>query len=163
MALQTTIAVIGGTAASEKTTDDAYQTGCQIARRGAVLVCGGLGGVMEAASRGAAENGGLVVGILPSADRADANAHVSIAIPTGMGMARNAVVVQSAQVVIAFPGSFGTLSEIALALTAGIPVVHLPGAWNVASIGKVDLSLFKEAVDPIHAVGLALDLASAGK
>jgi uncharacterized protein (TIGR00725 family) len=151
------IGVIGGAEADEETLRIAFEVGAYIAGNDAVLVCGGLGGVMEAASRGAAENGGLVVGIIPGADRSAANPHVNVVVPTGMGYARNALVVNSSDVLIAFPGKFGTLSEIGLALSAGKTVVYLPGAWNLQKIGPVDASLYKEAFDAHGAVGLALD------
>jgi uncharacterized protein (TIGR00725 family) len=151
------IGVIGGAEASEETLRIAYEVGKYIAGNNAVLVCGGLGGVMEAASRGAAENDGLVVGIIPGADRSEANPHVNVVIPTGMGQARNALVVNSSDVIIAFPGKFGTLSEIGLALNSGKTVVYLPGAWNLQKTGPIDASLYKEAFDAYSAVGLALD------
>jgi hypothetical protein len=151
------IGVIGGGEASEETLAVAYETGKFIANNNAILVCGGLGGVMEAASRGASENGGTVVGILPGTDKAAANPFVHIVIPTGMGAMRNALVVNSSDVIIAFPGSFGTLSEIGFALNAGKPVIYLPGAWNLQKIGPIDASLYKEAFDAHGAVGLALD------
>jgi uncharacterized protein (TIGR00725 family) len=151
------IGVIGGAEASEETLRLAYDVGKFIAGNNAVLVCGGLGGVMEAASRGAAENDGLVVGIIPGTDKSAANPWVHVVVPTGMGHARNALVVNSADVLIAFPGMFGTLSEIGLALAAGKTVVYLPGTWNLQKAGPVDASLYKEAFDAHSAVGLALD------
>jgi uncharacterized protein (TIGR00725 family) len=104
-----------------------------LARRGAVLVCGGLGGVMEAACRGARSEGGVAVGILPGSDRRSANEFVSVAIPTGLGEARNALVVRAADVLIAVGGGYGTLSEVALALKSGRRVVGL-GTWDVAGV-----------------------------
>lgn len=151
------IGVIGGNTVSEKDAAAAYEVGKHIATSDAVLVCGGLGGVMEAASRGAAENGGMVIGIIPAEDKKTANPYVHIVISTGMGAARNTLVVLSSDVLIAFPGSYGTLSEIAMALTLGRTVVHLPGAWDIAKIGQVNLALFKEAFEPFQAVGLALN------
>jgi uncharacterized protein (TIGR00725 family) len=151
------IGVIGGADATEATLTMAYETGKYIANNNAVLVCGGLGGVMEAASRGAFENNGIVVGIIPGTDKSAANPYVRIVIPTGMGMARNALVVNASDVLIAFPGKFGTLSEIGLALNLGKPVVYLPGAWDLQKIQPIDASLYKEAFDAHGAVGLALD------
>jgi|WetSurMetagenome_2_1015567.scaffolds.fasta_scaffold00226_28 uncharacterized protein (TIGR00725 family) len=151
------IGVIGGAEATEETLKAAYETGALIANNNAVLVCGGLGGVMEAASRGAHDNNGIVVGIIPGAEKQAANPWVSIVIPTGMGFARNALVVNTADVLIAFPGKFGTLSEIGLALNQKKTVVYLPGAWNLQKIEPVDASLYKEAFDAHGAVGLALD------
>lgn len=151
------IGVIGGAEASDETLRAAFDVGKYIAANDAVLVCGGLGGVMEAASRGAAENGGIVVGIIPGADKSAANDSVQIVIPTGMGHARNALVVNSSDALIAFPGKFGTLSEIGLALASQKTVVYLPGAWNLRKIEPIDVSLYKEAFDAYSAVGLALD------
>ena len=104
-----------------------------LAERGVVLVCGGLGGVMEAACRGAKEAGGTTVGILPGADRDEANSFVDVAIPTGMGEARNALVVRAADAVVAIGGDYGTLSEVALALKAGKPVVGI-GTWEIDGV-----------------------------
>jgi hypothetical protein len=134
----------------------AYELGTHIAGRGAVLVCGGLGGIMEAASKGVRENGGTVIGILPGTSKNDANPYVSIALPSGMGIARNTLVVSMSDVLIAFPGSYGTLSEIAFALASGKTVVYLPGAWDLRKIAPVDANLFKEAFDARHAIGVAL-------
>jgi uncharacterized protein (TIGR00725 family) len=118
----------------------AEEVGRAVADAGAVLVCGGLDGVMEAACRGAHAGGGLTVGILPGVERTEANSHVDIAIPTGMGEARNALVVRAADAVVAVAGEYGTLSEIALALRAGTPVVGLD-TWELARGG-----------DPVDAV-----------
>lgn len=152
-----TIGVIGGSTISEEDSILAYEVGKHIAQNNAVLVCGGLGGTMEAVSRGAAENGGLVIGILPGEDKNSANPHVHIALPTGMGIGRNILVVRSSDVLIAFPGSYGTLSEIALALNSEKTVVYMPGSWNLSKIGQVSSHLFKEAFDAPQAVGLALN------
>jgi len=154
---KTIIGVIGGSAIDEKNQALAYEVGKHIALNKAILVCGGLGGVMEAASRGAAENGGHVVGILPSEDKNSANPFITIPIPTGMGIGRNVLVVRTADVLIAFPGSYGTLSEVALALNVGKTVIYMPGSWNISKIGQVSSSLFKEAFDAPQAVGLALN------
>jgi uncharacterized protein (TIGR00725 family) len=125
----------------------AEAVGGELARAGAVLVCGGLGGVMEAACRGAHEAGGRTVGILPGADRAAANRFVDVAIPTGLGEARNALVVRSADALVAVGGGYGTLSEIALALKAGKPVVGL-NSWDIEGIDG--------AATPQQAVAAAL-------
>jgi uncharacterized protein (TIGR00725 family) len=151
------IGVIGGAEASEETLKIAYETGAFIANNNAILVCGGLGGVMEAASRGAYENDGVVIGIIPGTDKSSANPYAQIVIPTGMGYARNALVVNAADVLIAFPGKFGTLSEIGLALNQKKTVIYLPGAWNLQKIEPIDASLYKEAFDAHSAVGLAID------
>lgn len=111
--------------------------GRELASRGAVLVCGGLGGVMEAACRGAKGGGGTTIGILPGTDRAAANPFVDFAIPTGLGEARNALVVRAADALIAVGGAYGTLSEIAFALKAGKPVAGL-GTWDVDGVTVAD-------------------------
>jgi uncharacterized protein (TIGR00725 family) len=154
------VAVVGGgdrLPAAQRRTAEAV--GRAVAEAGAVLVCGGLGGVMEAACRGAHAAGGLTVGILPGRDRGQANRHVDIAIPTGLGEARNVLVVRSADVVVALAGEYGTLSEIALALQAGIPVVGLD-TWELGRAGDpVPVDPVVRAVDPARAVALALELA----
>jgi uncharacterized protein (TIGR00725 family) len=126
--------VIGEGRCSQRIAVLAERVGRAIADAGAVLLCGGLGGVMEAASRGAARAGGTVVGVLPGFSRADANAWVSIPIVTGMDQARNVILVRSAEAVIAVGGRYGTLSEIALALKFGRPVIAL-GSWRLRPPG----------------------------
>ncbi|MEA2363111.1 MAG: hypothetical protein QOD71_2256 [Thermoleophilaceae bacterium] len=115
----------------------AAEVGRLVAERGAVLVCGGLGGAMEAACRGAKEAGGMTVGILPGPDRAAANRYVDIALPTGLGEARNALVVRAADAVIAVGGGYGTLSEIAFALKAGKRVIGLD-TWEIEGVSPAD-------------------------
>jgi uncharacterized protein (TIGR00725 family) len=144
------VAVIGPSEATVGEVQRAEVVGRLLAERGAVVVCGGLGGVMAAASGGAASVGGTVLGILPGTERADANEHVTIAVPTGMGEMRNALVVRAADAVIAVGGAYGTLSEIAFALRTGVPVVGI-GTW--------DLDDVVDAPDPAAAVELALELA----
>jgi uncharacterized protein (TIGR00725 family) len=142
------VAVVGpGEAAEQAALDGAEAVGTQLARRGAVLVSGGLGGVMAAACRGAHEAGGLTLGILPGSDRAAANPWVTVAVATGLGELRNGLVVRAADAVIAVAGEYGTLSEIALALKAGKPVVGL-GTWRIRGV--------RVASDPAAAVELAL-------
>lgn len=119
------IAVVGAGTSDDALDAAAADVGRAVALAGAVLVCGGLGGVMEAACRGARESGGTTVGLLPGDDRRGANPHVTIAIPTGMGEMRNALIVRTADAVIAIGGEYGTLSEIALARKLGVPVVGL--------------------------------------
>jgi len=155
------VAVIGPAHASEPECEAAEQVGRRIAEGGAVLVCGGLGGVMEAACRGASAAHGTTVGILPGTDRSEANEYVAIAIPTGMGEARNAIVVGAADAVVAVGGEFGTLSEIALALKAGIPVIGLY-SWELARSG-LPVEGVVPAAGPEEAVGLALDGARRGR
>jgi uncharacterized protein (TIGR00725 family) len=145
------IAVIGGGDIPPETSQIAEEVGREIARRGAVLVCGGLGGVMEAACRGAVSEGGLTIGILPGDDRRAANPYVKIPIATGTGYARNAAVVKSSQAVIAVDGSYGTLSEIAFALQSGIPVIGL-GTWSISIDDKADKNIIiaKNAKDAVE-------------
>ncbi len=123
--------MVGPTAAESEELAAAEAVGAELARFGAILVYGGLGGVMEAACRGAAAVGGLTVGLLPGEDREAANPSVSIAIPTGLGEARNALLIRAADAVVAIGGGWGTLSEIALALRAGKAVVGL-NTWMPA-------------------------------
>jgi uncharacterized protein (TIGR00725 family) len=121
--------------------------GRRIAEAEAILVCGGRGGVMEAACRGASNAGGITIGILPGTDRREANEWVQIAIPTGLGELRNGLIVRSADVLIAIAGGYGTLSEVALALRAGTPVIGL-GTWEIEGI--------ETAASPDEAVRAAL-------
>jgi uncharacterized protein (TIGR00725 family) len=129
------VAVAGSGSASGDELRAAEAVGRALAARGAIVVSGGLGGAMEASCRGAKAGGGTTVGILPGSDRADANAYVDVAIPTGLGEGRNTLVVRAADAVIAVGGGWGTLSEIALALRAGKPVVGLE-TWEVARGGR---------------------------
>ena len=145
------VAVVGPGEASEEELVRAEAVGRLLGDAGAVVVCGGLGGVMEAVARGASTAGGQVVGILPGRERDDANAYVTVAITTGMGEMRNTLVVRSADALIAVGGAYGTLSEIAFALRTGVPVVGL-GTW--------DLDDVIDAPDPEAAVALALELGS---
>jgi uncharacterized protein (TIGR00725 family) len=154
------IAVIGGSDISAPTEAVAEETGRQIARQGAVLVCGGLGGVMEAACRGAASEGGLTVGILPGDNRRSANPYVRVPVATGIGYARNAAVVRSAQAAIAIDGSYGTLTEIGYALQGGIPVIGLD-TWSVAINGREDKNIIR-ATSPEDAVKTAISLIKDG-
>ena len=142
--MQTIIGVIGDSDPSPETAALAEKAGAEIARAGAVLVCGGLGGVMQAAARGAKEAGGLTVGVLPSYDAESANPFIDIPIATGMGHARNVIIAATAHVLIAMAGSYGTLSEIALGLKLGKPVISL-GRENSPE-GVVPASSAREAV-----------------
>jgi len=126
------IGVIGGSWCSTEETQSAVVVGRLLAEQGAVLLCGGLGGVMEAAARGAKDAGGLTVGILPGADAKEANPYIEVPLATGMGEMRNALIVRAAQAVIAIGGGWGTLSEIALAQRIQTPVVGLHDAFASA-------------------------------
>ena len=130
------VAVCGASEATPSQLDAAREVGRLLAREGAVVINGGFGGVMGAASEGAALEGGTVVGILPDSDRAEVNAHLTIAIATGLGQARNAVIVTAADSVIAIGQGWGTLSEIALARRLGRPVFAL-GTWDVKGLDLV--------------------------
>lgn len=130
------VAVIGGYRCSEKIYKIAYQVGKLIAEQGWILVCGGREGVMEAACRGAKEAGGLTVGILPSYDAKDSNPYVDIKIPTGLGYARNILVVRAAQAVIAIDGEYGTLSEIAFTFNDPRPIVGIQ-TWKIKGLKQV--------------------------
>lgn len=123
------IAVIGGGTCTPEETALAEETGRLLAQRGAIVLCGGLGGVMEAVARGVKANGGTTVGILPGTDPAAANRYIDIPLATGMGEMRNALIVRAAQAVIAIGGGWGTLSEIALAQRIGTPVAGLHDAF----------------------------------
>jgi uncharacterized protein (TIGR00725 family) len=144
------VAVVGSGEATAEQEQLAEQVGRALAENSAVVVCGGLGGVMAAACRGAASADGISVGILPGSDRGAANQWVSVAIPTGLGELRNGLVVRAADAVIAVAGGPGTLSEIALALKTGVPVIGL-GTWDIPGI--------EPAEGPQAAVSRALELA----
>lgn len=126
----TYVAVIGASDATEWERTTAEEVGRRLARAGVVLVCGGLGGVMDAAASGAAADGGTSVGILPGTDRSGASRHLTVVVTTGFGEGRNVLVARSADAVIAVGGEFGTLSEVALALKMGIPVIGL-STWDL--------------------------------
>ena len=154
---KTIIAIIGGCECTEVDAKDAETIGKELARRGITLICGGLGGVMEAACRGAASEGGITIGILPGENTKSANPYVKIPIATGLGEARNVLIVKTAQAVIAVGGEFGTLSEIALALKSNKPVIGLR-TWSLHKKGHEVKSIIK-AKDPIDAVEKAIKLA----
>lgn len=155
------VAVIGPGDAAEgsEAVVRAEVVGRDLGRAGAVVVCGGRGGVMAAACRGCAAGGGTSLGLLPGDDRRDANPWVTIAVPTGLGEARNALVVRAANAVVAVGGGYGTLAEVALALRAGTPVVGLD-TWEPAIAGRRDHGIVL-AGGPEEAVEVALRLAGA--
>ncbi|MBN2407886.1 MAG: TIGR00725 family protein [Elusimicrobia bacterium] len=144
------IGVIGGAQADEHMSGIAYELGKEIARNGYILVCGGLGGVMEAACRGAYEAGGTTLGILPGAGKDSANPYVSIPVVTAMSHARNAIIVRTADILVAVDGRYGTLSEIALAKAIGKRVIGLytweevPGVEHAGSVEDA-VGLIKES------------------
>ena len=153
------LAVVGSAGCDAETAALAEEVGQEIARRGAVLICGGRGGVMEAACRGACSAGGTTVGILPGTDRSQANPYVDVPIVTGLGEARNVLVVRSADAVIAVSGGYGTLSEIALALKMDRPVVGLE-TWALCHPGQKEFGLVT-AASPSEAVERAIGLSGA--
>lgn len=135
------ISVIGGSDSSSSNLELAERVGAEIAKRGAILACGGLGGVMEAACRGAKSKGGQTIGILPTDSKEHANEFVDIAIPTGLGYARNFLVAKTGDAVIAIDGKAGTLSEMAIAWFSNKPVISLvpTGGWAAKLAGeKID-------------------------
>lgn len=146
------IAVIGAGKCSKKMRDAAADVGRYVAEHGGIIVCGGLGGIMEGAARGAKEAGGLAIGILPGDTNADANEFVDIVIPTGMGEARNILVVRAADAVVAFPGKYGTLTEMAFARLFEKPLVSVQ-AWK---LGEEVI----QVEEPVEAAKLAMELAA---
>jgi uncharacterized protein (TIGR00725 family) len=152
---KTFIGVIGAGVCSDEAGRLSEEVGRNIAKAGAVLVCGGMGGVMEAACRGAKKHGGLTIGILPGTDKAEANPYVDLPVVTGLGEGRNLLVVRNSDVVIALPGEFGTLSEIAFCLKLGKPVVGL-STWQVSD-------QIIRAKNAEEAVSMALEQARASR
>jgi len=148
------VAVVGGGICSPEEAALAEAVGRGLAEAGATLICGGMGGVMAAACRGARSAGGLTVGVLPGHSAADANPHLDVPVVTGMGEARNVIIVRTASAVIAVGGEYGTLSEIAFALKLGRPVIGL-GTWELAKEGRPTQAIVK-AQTAEEAVRLAL-------
>ncbi|OFW59369.1 MAG: TIGR00725 family protein [Candidatus Solincola sediminis] len=149
------IAVVGGQLCTEEEARAAYEVGRLLAERDAVVICGGLTGVMEAVCRGAKEAGGTTIGVLPGPFRSDANQYVDHAIATDMGQARNAIIVRTSDAVIAIGGEYGTLSEIAMALKMGKRVVAI-STWDIANRGVSDDKIIRAetpetAVDIVEA------------
>ncbi|HAU32642.1 MAG: hypothetical protein XD78_1478 [Desulfotomaculum sp. 46_296] len=146
------IGVVGAGECTEKEASLAGEVGFEIAKRGAVLICGGRGGVMEASAKGARRADGIVIGILPGRSRSESNPFLTIALPTGLGDARNAVITCAADVLIAISGGYGTLSEIGLALKMGKPVVGL-STWEMKR-GMQEFAV-RQAHSPMEAVETA--------
>jgi uncharacterized protein (TIGR00725 family) len=144
------IGVVGASKATAAQLEVAEAVGRGLAQAGAIVVCGGRGGVMAAACRGAAGAGGVTVGLLPGTDRGEANEWVTIALPTGVGELRNGLIVRAVDAIVAVGGAYGTLSEVALALATGVPVVGV-GTWAIEGIEQLGT--------PEEAVGRALTLA----
>jgi uncharacterized protein (TIGR00725 family) len=144
------VAVIGGGEASPDLLDLAREVGREIARRGAVLLCGGLGGVMAAAAQGAKDAGGVSIGLLPDPDRSRANPYLTYSIPTNLGHARNVLIAHAADALIAIDGAHGTISEAAIGLKMGKPVIGLQVSWEVPGL--------RCAATPAAAVAAALEM-----
>jgi len=141
------VSVIGGHSCNKEVEQLAQNLGEELAKVVDILVCGGLSGTMKAVCSGFKAAGGLTIGVLPGYDKNDANAFVDISIPTGMGLARNVLVVKSADVVVALPGQMGTLSEIAYCLQFGIPVISL-NSWDIK--GVIKAKTVDEAADKVR-------------
>lgn len=148
------IGVVGGDKATGRIAELAREVGAGIAKAGCALVCGGLGGVMEASARGAKQAGGLTIGILPGFDRKEANAYIDMPIVTAMSHARNAIVARTADAIIVVDGGLGTLSEIALGLKMGKPVIIIQGAEPSPNI--VGATGILRATNAAEAVALAI-------
>ena len=150
------VAVIGTRQPSPEESKLAEEVGRELAKNGVALICGGLGGVMADACRGARAEGGLTIGVIPGDDRKSANSYVQIPIVTGIGYARNVIIVKSAQAVIAVGGGYGTLTEIGYALDSKIPVIGL-GTWKISRNNQLDKSIIR-ARNAKEAVNKALKL-----
>ncbi|MET0787673.1 MAG: TIGR00725 family protein [Cellulomonas sp.] len=147
------VAVVGPSRASAEELAGAEAVGRGLAQRGHVVLCGGHGGVMEAVARGAAGAGGTVVGLLPGASRDEANPHVTVAIPTGLGELRNGLLVRASDVVVSVGGSWGTLSEVALAVRTRVPVVALLGWPLPGDPGLTAVATVEEALRTVDVLG----------
>lgn len=143
------VSVSGGRSCTKEVEQIAQELGKKLAKVVDILICGGLGGIMKAVCQGFKAGIGLTIGIIPSYEKNDANPFVDIVIPTGLGLARNVLVVKSADVVIALPGEAGTLSEIAYALQFGIPVISLK-SWDIPGVIKVNT--VDEAIDKVKEI-----------
>lgn len=144
------IAVVGAGKCSKKLRDAAAEVGRIVAENGGIIVCGGLGGIMEGAARGAKEAGGTTIGIIPTEIKDDANEYIDHIIPSGLGEARNLLVIRTADAVIAFPGKYGTLSEMAFALQSKKPLISV-NAWKLGD----DI---RQVETPAEAAELALQM-----
>jgi uncharacterized protein (TIGR00725 family) len=152
------VAVVGpGHGATERECQEAERVGGLLAAEGAILVCGGLGGVMEAASKGASERGGQAIGLLPGRDRSLGNRYLSAALVTGLGELRNGLIVAVSDAIIAVGGSWGTMSEIALAMRTNKPTVLL-GGWEVSDPAQPETKILRRAATAEEAVSTALQM-----
>ena len=150
------VSVIGQGRSSDQQDAQAFELGIMLSQAGYSIVCGGKGGVMEAVARGAAQTGGLCIGLLPGHDQTEANPFLSVAIPTGLDHARNYLVAQAGEVVVAIGGSYGTLSEIAFALTMGKPVIGI-NTWKAISGSGIGAEIIAvqsvgEAVEKVNKI-----------
>ena len=143
------VSVIGGHRCTVEVEQKAQELGKKLAKVVGILICGGLSGTMKAVCSGFKTAGGVTIGIIPSYNKNDANEYVDIVIPSGLGLARNVVVVKSADVVVALPGEAGTLSEIAYCLQFGIPVISL-GSWDIK--GVIKLKTVDEAIKKVKEI-----------
>jgi len=143
------VSVIGGHICNAEVEQTSYELGKNLAKVVYYLACGGLSGVMKAICRGFKDGNGVTIGILPGYDKKEANEFVDIALPTGLGLARNVLVVKCADVVVALPGEAGTLSEIAYCLQFGIPVISL-NSWDIPGVSKAQT--VDEAVDKVKQI-----------
>ncbi|MFF2205743.1 TIGR00725 family protein [Streptomyces sp. NPDC058145] len=155
------VAVVGPEAATPSEVETAHRLGRLLAQQHCIVVCGGLGGVMEAVCQGAQSEGGITVGLLPGASRAKGNAFLSVALPTGLGELRNGLVVRSADAVIVVGGSWGTLSELALAVRTSKPTIVI-GGWEVRVPGKSEIAELRMAVSVEDAVGMVVSMVGPG-
>ncbi|MEW6110110.1 MAG: TIGR00725 family protein [Nitrospirota bacterium] len=149
MQIRPIIAVIGGRKADKSLLDEAEEAGRLLAKRSTIVICGGLGGIMETASKGAKSEGGLTIGILPQDHKRDANEYIDVPIVTGLGIGRNVIIARTADALIAVGGEYGTLSEIAFALQMKKPVVGIR-TWEIK--GVVPAQDAADAVDKVFAI-----------
>jgi uncharacterized protein (TIGR00725 family) len=149
------ISIIGGAKCSETECQIAEKVGYLLGMRGVILICGGRGGVMEAACRGSQNAGGITIGLLPGDDLSEANPYLDVALPTGMGHIRNALVAQAGECVIAIGGGYGTLSEIGIALKSGRKVIGID-TWNAVDNSGKRIKIIR-AKSAEEAVGIALN------
>ncbi|TET53574.1 MAG: TIGR00725 family protein [Actinobacteria bacterium] len=149
------IAVVGSSEPDPQNEKIAYELGKLIAKNGATLICGGLGGIMNAAAKGVNEAGGTSIGILPSDSRSNSSEYLTFALSTGLGEARNTVIAKSADVMIAIGGEFGTLSEISFALKAMKPVIGI-NTWHLSKNDK-EAEAIARAKDAQDAIDLAIE------
>jgi uncharacterized protein (TIGR00725 family) len=156
----TYIGVAGASQPDASLVAEAETLGRLLAEAGATVVCGGGSGVMTAVCRGARAAGGTTVGLLPGGDRSGGNPYLTVALPTGLGEGRNVLLVRASDALVAVGGGFGTLSEIALALRIGVPVVGL-ATWGL-TLGSEPVPAFPVADGPVEAARLALEAASGG-